>query len=319
MNISDDSANVLHRIKFYLLLTLHIPSILLYLLIFIFLATHRPQLTALINRGPIILLLINFLVAACILPLTIHFYRSNRVLPASAAYCTFWTFLQYTLNVSSEILMVIISVQRHIFILNRNLLRIRVKRILFHDIPLFFGVAYPAILYFGLVVIYPCDGTQWNFSALVCGYANCYLLDSNAFAIFDWAMHTGIPIVIIILANVMLIIRIIRQKRRLQQRVTWRKQRRMTIQLLSVAALYFIGWMPITSIAVIQQIHQSQLAAEIQSKYIVDFIYLVCLFMPLVCIGILPELKKWIQGLFRLHKRRRNTVKPTHVTNNTAR
>ncbi|UJR19696.1 hypothetical protein I4U23_022830 [Adineta vaga] len=316
MNIPDDSQIVLHRVKFYLLLFLQIPSILLYLLIFTFFITHRLQLKILKNQGLVLLLLVNFLVASCVLPMTIHFYHLSRVSPASAAYCTFWTFFEYTLNVSSEILMAIISVQRHIFILNGNLLHIRIKRILYHYVPLLFGVAYPTILYFSLVVIYYCDGIYWDFSLVLCGYANCYLKNDSMLATFDWALHNGIPIVIIILANLVLIIRVIHQKRRLQQVITWRKQRRMTLQLFSIASLYFIAWVPITVIAVIEHIHASELAAEIQSKYVVDLLYLVCLLMPLVCIGVIPELRKWIKKLFKLQRPPHNIVGPSHIANN---
>jgi hypothetical protein len=37
--------------------------------------------------------------------------------------------------------------------------------------------------------------------------------------------------------------------------------------------------------------------AEIQTDYFFDLIYLVCLFLPWVCLGLLPELLVWIKTL----------------------
>jgi len=311
----EDSKVVLNRVKFLILLILQIPSIVLYLFIFAYFFTHRrfllktPQ-----NLALLILLLVNFLEASCDLPMVIHFYYFGRVTPATAAYCTWWTFFEYTLSVSSEFLMATISVQRHILIFNSHLLRIQKKRFLIHHLPLLLCVVYPTLLYLALVVIYPCDGTLWDFSSNLCGLANCYLVYNNILATFDWAVDNGLPVVVIILANVVLVGRIIRQKRRRQQQISWQKQRHMTLQLLSISCLYIIAWLPNTIIAVIQELGESDFIAQIQSNYIFDLLYLVCLLIPWVCVGMLPGFKKWVLEQLHLPITKCNTVAPIKMT-----
>jgi hypothetical protein len=319
MNVSnietlDDSKIVLNRVKFLTLLILQIPSIVLYLFIFAYFFTHHGLLKTPQNLALLILLLVNFLEASCDLPMVIHFYHSGRVMPATAAYCTWWTFFEYTLSVSSEFLMATISVQRHILIFNSHLLRIQKKRFLLHHLPLILCVVYPTLLYLALVVIYPCDGTLWDFSSNLCGLANCYLVYNNILATFDWAVDNGLPVVVIILANVMLVARIIWQKRLRQQQITWKRQRRMTLQLLSISCLYIIAWLPNTIIAVIQELGESSFIAQVQSNYILDLLYLVCVLIPWVCIGMLPEFKKWVLERLHLPLPRCNTVAPIPMT-----
>ena len=67
---------------------------------------------------------------------------------------------------------------------------------------------------------------------------------NKTLATFDWTAQNGMPTVIIILANISLLLRVIKQKRRHQQRINWRKQRRITLHLLSISSLFLIAWLP---------------------------------------------------------------------------
>ncbi|CAF1208022.1 unnamed protein product [Adineta ricciae] len=102
------------------------------------------------------------------------------------------------------------------FIFNENLLRVRRKRFLYHYCPLFLAIAYPTFLYLGLVVIHPCDGTQWDYASILCGLSNCYLENSYLLAILDWALDNGVRLLVILV----LILRVVYKKRRLQQSVS---------------------------------------------------------------------------------------------------
>ena len=290
----EDNRATLHRIKFWILLVLDIPSVLLYFLIFVFFITHRTLLRVIQHRGLFVLLFINFFEAFFGLPMNIHFFYRGRVSPATAVFCTWWNFFDYILNVSSQFLMAAISVQRHILVFNRQILGIRIKRLLLHDLPLFLCVAYPTCIYLGLIVMYPCDGTQWDFSSNMCGNANCYLVYSTALGVFDWAAHSALPVVLIPVANVILIIRVVWQKHRCQQPILWRKQRRMTVQLACISCLYLIAWLPCTTVAVIQQFITSSFINDIQTDYLFSLTYLVSLLTPYVCFGMLPQLNKWV-------------------------
>jgi hypothetical protein len=129
----------------------------------------------------------------------------------------------------------------------------------------------------------------------------------------DWTVNGGLPIIVITIANISLVIRVVWQKHRLHQIISWQKQRHMTLQLLSISCLYMIAWFPNTIFAIIHHITQSKAVARIHLNYIYDLLYLACLFIPWVSIGMLPGFKKWL--LQRIHQQSmiHNTVAPTRV------
>jgi hypothetical protein len=319
-NISDvgtfeDQNFVLHRIKFSILLTLQIPALIISLLIFFYSIKNRTMIQALHNRALLILLLVNFIQLSFTLPLDLHFYALGHVSPASPVFCTWWTFFEYTLYVTSEYLMATISIQRHMLVFNGHVLRVRWMRIVFHDLPLIFCLIYPMIFYLFAIIFYPCDGTQWDYTNNICGFADCYLLFNKVLGTYDWSANNGLPMVVNALANVLLIVRVIRQKRRQQRPLTWKQQRRMTIQLFCISSLYLIAWSPCLLVGVVQIVGYPTFLAQIQTDYFLDLIYVVCLFLPWVCLGLLPELVAWMTTIFHCGQPRNavGTIAPTQL------
>jgi hypothetical protein len=174
-------------------------------------------------------------------------------------------------------------------------------------------IIYPVFFYFSLVVIYPCDGTPWNFTLNLCGLANCFLVYNRILAVVDWAIDGGLPLIVISIANMSLVIRVVRQKHRRQQMISWQKQRHMTLQLLSISCLYLIGWFPNTIFAIIYNITKSNVVAKIHLNYIYELLFLVCLFIPWVSIRMLPGFKKWIFQRIHQQSMLHNTVAPTRM------
>ncbi len=296
METFDDSKFVLHRIKFSILLLLEILATTLSIVIFIFFYKHRAVLRAPQNHSLLLLLVVNFIQLVGGVPLTLHFYRLGYVSPPTPIYCTWWTFFEYTIYAISEFLLATISVQRHIFIFSAHLLRIRWMRYVFHHLPLLLCLLYPTLFYVFAIILYPCDGTQWDFTNNLCGYANCYLLFDPTLGTFDLMFDNIVPIIIDVLSNVFLIVRVARIKRRRQQQSRWRQQRRMMLQLFCLSSLYVISWLPLITVYQVQIFYPNFLA-EVQSDYFLDLVYVSELFLPWICIGFLPELIKWIKQL----------------------
>ena len=311
MTATEDSSRVLYRVKFYLLLFIQIPSIITLLLIFAFFTRHRLLLREIRHQALLLLLAINFIELSFDLPMPMHFYRIGHVSPSTPAYCTWWTFFEYTLEVTSALLMATLSIQRHILVFHERLLRTPWTCALLHYLPLLFCLIYPFTLYTVLILFYPCDGAQWDYSSNVCGFANCHLVYNKMLATFDWAAHNGFPTVVIIVANIALIFRVVKQKSRRQQRMVWKKQRRLTLQLLSVSALFLVAWLPSLLIALVQQLVDPNFLAEVQKDYALDLIYLTCLLLPWICLRQLPHANRWIwRQLCRGEHVRHNTVGP---------
>lgn len=307
----EDGSRVLYQVKFVVLLLIQVPSMITSLLIAWFFATHRRLVREPRYQALFLLLTINFMQLSFDLPMPMHFYRIGFIAPSTPAYCTWWTFLEYTLEVSTAMLMATISIQRHILVFHENLLRNRWTCALLHYLPLLICLGYPVIFYLIVIVFYPCDGTQWDYSSNVCGYANCHLVYNRVLGTFDWAAHNGLPTLVIIVANAALILRVVNQKRRCQQRIVWRKQRRITVQLLSISALFLIAWLPSLSIALVQQLLDPNFLVEVQKDYMLDLLYLMCLFLPWICLRQLPRANQWLrrQLCWRVHAGR-NVIGP---------
>ena len=298
MKTSDDEYPSLYRVKFILLLFLQIPSIIVSLVIFFFYKKRPYLLKNIRHQSLLILLAVNFLQLTVDMPMPIHFYHLGYISPATSSYCTWWTFFEYNVEVISALLMCVISIQRHFLIFNHHLFGIPWKRVLLHHLPILVCVIYPITLYLVLIVFAKCDGTQWDYSSSVCGYANCHLVYSEALATFDWTAQNGLPTMIILFANIILLIRVIRQKLRFQRGIHWRKQRRMTLQLLSISILFLISWLPSLIIGLAQILFNRSFAVDIQKNYTIELIYLVCFFLPWISLAQLPRFKIWIRTEF---------------------
>ena len=114
----------------------------------------------------------------------------------------------------------------------------------------------------------------------VCGFANSYVLYERVLSTIDWLVNVALPMTIIVLANALLIIRVIKQKCRQQRRLVWKQQRRMTVQLLSISSIYMISWLPSTSVGLVQLLGYPTFLADIQTNYFSDLANMVCLFLP---------------------------------------
>ncbi|UJR19177.1 hypothetical protein I4U23_022307 [Adineta vaga] len=321
MNITDlevvgNSKFIFYRIKFTILLLLQISSIIVSIFIFIYFAKHRTSLKASQNHGLFVLLMVNSIQLVFDIPLSLSFYIHGYVSPPVPSYCIWWTFFEYIIYASSEYLIAIISLQRHIFIFYHNLLRKRWIAILLHHVPLLLCIIYPTIFYVYAIVLYPCDNTQWDFSSRVCGFANCYLMYGSILGSFDLVVNNSMPVFIDIISNIVLIIRVFLQKRRMQQSTRWRQQRRMLIQLFSVSGLYLVGWAPFLTVYIVNVLIDPTFLNYVEQNYFGDLIYITYFFLPWMWLGFFPELTRWImQEYHRL--RTGNRIGTIQTQNNT--
>lgn len=294
IEINLDEHFLIHRTKFIVILILQIPAVVLYALLFIYFAQNRLFIQNRTNQALIILLIINFVQVTTNIPLVSHFYQLGRVNPATVAYCTWWSFWEFTLTGANEFLMATISIQRHFLIFQSPLLQNRQWKIVLHHVPIVFSLVYPIVFYFSVVVLYRCDDSQLDFTSNICGLSICYLVHNKALATFDWTINVGSPIVVIIFANSALVIRVLRQKFRHQRIISWRKQRRMTVQLLVISCLYLLTWSPNIITALIQQIYFFDFLHKIQINYIYDLTYLICLLIPWIYVGLYRDFIRWL-------------------------
>ncbi|CAF1590394.1 unnamed protein product [Rotaria magnacalcarata] len=144
-----------------------------------------------------------------------------------------------------------------------------------------------------------------------CAFYSC-AYDSTAFSIFEFITSGIASAFCIAVFSVGLLICIVRQKQRVRQEVNWRKQRKMTIQLLSITLLFYIFFLPTVITGILTNCGISSSYLENFVPYAQFFSYYINFLLPFVCAGTLPNLKMKLENALKFwtwHKRT-NAVVP---------
>jgi hypothetical protein len=148
----------------------------------------------------------------------------------------------------------------------------------------------------------------------VCDYPLCYYEIDRALAIWDVIVNDMIPTIIIIICSITLLFRIIYQKHRIGRPIRWRDHRKMTIQLLSIFALYLVIYVPEM---LMEFIHLCGVSEDVGANFVLyaDFIkHYGNLLLPFICAGSMPELEKKIRKIFLCWQRPMRAVRPEILT-----
>ncbi|CAM4841536.1 unnamed protein product [Rotaria magnacalcarata] len=223
---------IANSVKFAVFLAFQIPSIITSSIIVIYIIVTPAFRSKEQNHSICVLLSFNLLQLISDIPLAIHFFHLNIVQPATSVHCILWTWLDFTLNTSSVQLMAWISIERHLFIFSWNLTRrvSRLQRWFIHFAPLIICSVWCSIFYFFTIIVSPMCANTWIFYRPLCGLP-CYLATNWNY--YDLIFNIIMPVLFILIANVALVIRVVKQKlsRVRPTRVDWRRQRKMTFQL----------------------------------------------------------------------------------------
>ncbi|CAF1273736.1 unnamed protein product [Adineta ricciae] len=217
---------------------------------------------------------------------SITYYRLNRVVwPQSPVFCYIWLFIDIGIYNTITVLLAWGSFERHILVFHHQLTNTQWKKIFVHYVPLYFLLSYMTLFYVIVVFIYPCEN-YWDYSWAVCGVSGCYH-ENTILAYWELYFHGIIPMMLIALFNVTLLIRVICHKRTVQQRIAWKKYRKMAIQLLSISALYLSVNFPLFLIAMLNLVG---LFLNNPATGVLSFLtYHVIMFLPFVSLGSLPD------------------------------
>ena len=102
------------------------------------------------------------------------------------------------------------------------------------------------------------------------------------------------PIAVTAVANVSLIIRVTQQRRR--HHASWHRQRKLTVQLVTIAILYMLFWFPLAVNGLIISYSSAPFALQIQLDYFFFLIYMVPLLLPFVSLSHLSGIFNWLLG-----------------------
>jgi hypothetical protein len=274
-------------IKFIILLILQLASICCSLFLLFHLIAEPTLYRTLHNHTIIALIIVSFLQTIFDLPLTLYYLWTGQA--SSSTFCLIWNFFALSNYAVGVWVMIWALLERHFFIFHDRLIVTFRGKILLHYIPLISSLAIPWIYYFILIFFYPCINTFYP-SVLFCGW--CCYVKNNQLVLFNWLTFGVIPTFSITLLSLSLIVRVVAQKRRIQQRIYWCQHRRMVIQLISISSLYIFFDSPAIIIGLIQLISPTY-GIEVQTLYLYYTVYLIPLLIPFVWLNTHREL--WIK------------------------
>ncbi|CAF4949777.1 unnamed protein product [Rotaria sp. Silwood1] len=282
-------------IKLAILLPCQVLSIICSLFVFINIIYRPSKLIKPIGNHFILALLItSFVQVTTELSMVENYLHTGVVRPSTYSYCLFFNWYEFSLNGISlfVILVVWASIERHIIIFSQSIYQIQWKRIAFHYVPLSIAILYTPACYGYLIYIYSCFN-NWNYYELLCT-APCFY-GNKIMGIADWLVNIIIPAFVIAFANLLLIIRVVYRSTGIRHNAERsKKNRKMTIQLLAIASLFLIFWLPIAITGLIQQFFSPTFLIDVQFNIFFYLIYFIQLFLPFVCLISLPELKKLV-------------------------
>ena len=231
------------KIEFSLFLVGEFCSIPCYIFVMYYFLIHKTLRRALHNHVIILLLIYNFLDLTIDLSLTMAYSLRGFVTPFSPMICLLWQFVDHAIWYGSISLMFWASVERHILVFHSHLLRSKRGRCVAHYIPLSFFTLYTPLLYFYLIVLYPCDRIFLD-QSLRCGLPCYFDVAPIWFIYYDSLANYVIPVLLIALFNTFLVLRFCKQKTHITKTVNWYRCRKMIIQLTLISVCYLVFDLP---------------------------------------------------------------------------
>jgi hypothetical protein len=285
------------KIEFSLFIIGELLSIPCYIFVTYHFLAHKTTRRALHNHVIILLLFFNFLDLTIDLSMTMNYSLLGFVAPFSPMICLIWQFVDYGIWYGSISLMFWATVERHILVFYSQITRTKRGRFFAHYLPLSFFSLYTPLLYFYLIFIHPCDRIFVN-TSVRCGPICYFDLAPIWFIYYDSLANYIIPILLIAAFSTVLILRFLKQKRRLKQAIRWRQGRKMIIQLALVSISYLVFDLPYIIIVIIQSSGYPNFASDILTPYISRLVYVPPIVLPYATLLSLSRIKQKFQALF---------------------
>lgn len=297
-------------VRFWLYLPVLIPSIFCTLFLLFVLLFDRNLRNALNNHVIIVLLLTGLLSQLTNYPWMLYYEFYDDVWHKSPIFCSIWGFADITFYFLQLILFAWASFERHILIFHDRWLATKRRRFFLHYLPIISLVLYCLIPYGISYFFPPCENT-FDYSTGPC-ISTC-TEGFPTIEVFEIVANNILPSFMIIILSLALLFRVVRQKRRIQQAIQWRKHRKMTIQLLSISSLYLVVTCPF-ALSRFLLICGLQRQIEIGfDDYAVFISYYAVLLFPFVVMFSVPDFWRKVNEIFRRRRHERRITPNNHI------
>lgn len=292
--MEDSSTDLIpsRQVQFWTILVFEIPSLACTIYLFYHIIVNKKLRQALHNHVIIILLFLSFIINIIDQPFYLDAYLHNgkNSFQSSPIICLIWLYVDYGFYGAITVFFAWASFERHILIFYYNqCLRTKMKRMIFHYIPLIVLSIYMIGFYIGVIIFPPCENS-FDYEIEACGMSPCYE-EISWLNIWDYLINGAMCTLIEAICSISLLIRVLWKRHRAHQPIHWKKHRKMTIQLLSISTLSLTTTLPQTLITAVQQIipGMTDFAYEVE-PYFFYLTTFVVLLLPFVTLGCFPEL-----------------------------
>ena len=109
--------------------------------------------------------------------------------------------------------------------------------------------------YLYLLVLFPCTNVQFDFTQFLCS-TPCYAIEASAILRnFDWTIAGLLPVFLTIFFTLILILHLIYQRHKISrclvQRKTWKRTRKMFLQLLQITFTFLSFTLPLITVGLL--------------------------------------------------------------------
>ena len=294
------------QIIFYIFVLLDVPSIICcFLLFYSFLCLPELRQRNDSNLMIIYLLISAFLLNAIDIPLQLPYFQNYHYIVSlkyPKAFCIFWLMYDYSTFALNLWFMALLSLERYLLIFFKSIVTKTKKRRLF----LYYGPAtviflFLIVWYLYLIAFYPCEQTQFDYTQVLCGFP-CYETSATpALRNFDWIAAGLLPVFLAVFFTLILILHVLYQKhkisRHLTQQQTWKRTRKMFLQLLPITSMFLLFIMPLIIVGLLSI--SNPWYGTTPYFYVVMLSYCWPLCVPFGVLSKQPVIRKRLFTLFR--------------------
>ena len=280
-----------NRIKFWILLTLQLFSLPCFAFVLYRSARTKRLGRTMYHQVYLLLLVTSFLFVTVALSLTLAYLYGSHVLWTSDAFCSFWNWFHYSLNIINLFLMAFGSMERYWLVFHPWLVQSARGKFLFHYCPLTLCIVYPPVFYIAAIFLYPCS-SYYDYNQLLCQWP-CYFSYIN-WSNTDLFVNNYAPLLITPVFCGIIYTRFFARKQAMSSRgFRWRRDRKLIIQLWATSTLYLSMWLPLQITSSINMYWLPDFLYQAQIDYLYLFPDFVHLFYPYILLVVFySEMKK---------------------------
>ncbi|CAF0838642.1 unnamed protein product [Adineta steineri] len=301
--LAPDGVAIPYIARFWMFLVSDILSLMCCVFVLYYFLFDSTLRRGLYNHVFIVVLFLCIIWELTIIPWIMHIYFYNVVWIQSQTFCIIWKFIQSLIYTTIPKLVGWASVERNILIYHYQLVSTKKKRIIIHYIPIILILIYGIVLYAIITPINDCKRI-FSYNTITCAYVSC-TYNSATYALYEFFSGGILSSCCIGFGSASLIIRNMYQKHRLQRQIHWRKHRKMTIQLLSVASIFYVLFLPRVVFGITEELHVQPSFDAVYNRYASFFAYYIVFLLPFACAGTLPQLRKRLLKVFGCSWRQR--------------